>query len=231
MKTIGLIGGMSWESSQLYYRIINQEVKTRLGGLHSADSLMYSFDFAEIETLQHEGRWEEATQRMIEAAERLERGGADFGLICTNTMHKMYEAVQAAVSIPLLHIADPTADRIKAAGFNRVALLGTGYTMEAEFYRGRMETLHGFEMLVPDAPDRAIVHRIIYEELVLGDVREDSRREYQRIIEGLAARGAECVILGCTEITLLIGQEHTALPVFDTTYIHAVAAVEYALEE
>jgi aspartate racemase len=231
VKTIGLLGGMSWESSSLYYRIINETVKTKLGGLHSAQSLMYSFDFHEIETLQHEGRWNDATQRMIEAAQRLERGGADFVVICTNTMHRMFGEVQAKINIPLLHIADPTGEQITQRGFKRIGLLGTGYTMEQDFYKGRLIEKYGLEVLVPDAPEREIVHRIIYDELCLGIIRSDSRIEYQRTIAELARRGAEAVILGCTEITLLIQQSDSILPVFDTTYIHAVAAVDYALQE
>jgi aspartate racemase len=230
MKTIGLIGGMSWESSLLYYRIINETVKERLGGLHSAQSLMYSFDFAQIETLQSQGRWQEATQLMIDAAQRLERGGADFVVICTNTMHKMAEAVQAAIEIPILHIADPTAERIKACQYTRIGLLGTRFTMEQDFYKGRLVDKYGLDVLVPDAEDREVVHRIIYDELCLGIIKPESRVLYQQTLDKFAAQGAEAVILGCTEITLLIQQEHSPLPVFDTTHIHAVAAVEYALQ-
>jgi aspartate racemase len=230
MKTIGLIGGMSWESSLLYYRIINETVKEQLGGLHSAESLMYSFDFAQIETLQSEGRWQEATQLMIQAAQRLEDGGADFVVICTNTMHKMAETVQAAIKIPILHIADPTAERIKSCQYTRIGLLGTRFTMEQDFYKGRLVDKYGLDVLVPDTEDREIVHRIIYDELCLGIIKPDSRVLYQQILDKFAVQGAEAIILGCTEITLLIQQEHSPLPVFDTTYIHAVAAVEYALQ-
>lgn len=229
MKTIGLIGGLSWESSAEYYRLINEGVRERLGGLHSADSLLYSFDFAEIEHLQAAGDWDAATLRMVEAAQRLERGGAAFILICSNTMHRMAHDVQAAVSIPLIHIADPTAEAIAAAGFSTVALLGTIYTMEQDFYRGRLETQYGLTVLTPDAADRQTVNRIIYDELVRGVVRDDSRAAYVEIIGKLAAQGTQCVILGCTEIGLLIKPEHSPLPTFDTTLLHAQAAVDMAV--
>lgn len=231
MKTIGLIGGLSWESSIEYYRIINETVRTRLGGLHSAQCLMYSFNFAEIEALQHEGRWDEATARMVDAAQRLERGGADFIIICSNTMHKMAADVEAAVQVPLLHIADPTADAIKAQGFNTVGLLATRFTMEEDFYKGRLTKQHGLTVLTPNAAQREQVHRIIYDELCLGVVQEASKAQYQAIIADLAARGAQAVILGCTEIGLLIKPEDSELPTFDTTLIHAQAAVDYALTE
>lgn len=231
MKTIGLIGGLSWESSAEYYRFINVAARERLGGLHSAQSLMFTFDFAEIETLQHEGRWDEATARMIDAAQRLERGGADFLLICSNTMHRMADEVQAAVSIPLIHIADPTAQQIKAQGIETVGLLGTRYTMEQDFYKGRLIEQFGLNVLTPDPTGIQIVHDIIYHELVLGVVKDDSRQAYLRVMDGLAQQGAEGIILGCTEITLLVKPEHTALPLFDTTYLHAVAAVDWALAE
>ncbi|MCL4250135.1 MAG: aspartate/glutamate racemase family protein [Anaerolineae bacterium] len=229
MKTIGMIGGMSWESSLEYYRIVNETVKARLGGLHSAQTLMYSVDFAEIEVLQSEARWDEATAMMIDAARRLERGGADLIIICTNTMHKMADAVQAAVNIPLLHIADATAAQIQRQGLATVGLLGTRYTMEQDFYRGRLEQRHRLRVLVPGADDRATVNRIIYDELVLGDIRVESKAAYVRIMERLIADGAQGIILGCTEIGLLIQQQDCAVPVFDTTTIHAVAAVEAAL--
>ncbi len=231
MKVIGLIGGLSWESSALYYQIINQTVRDRLGGLHSAECLLYSFDFSEIEALQQADRWDEATARMIEAAQRLERGGANLVVICSNTMHRMADAVGAAVSVPLLHIADPTAEAIRAAGLERVGLLGTRYTMEAGFYRGRLTGQHGLTVLTPDQAGRAAVHRIIYEELVLGIVRDESRVVYQQVIAQLVERGAQAVILGCTEITLLIRPEHSPVPVFDTTALHARAAVAFALAE
>ncbi len=226
---IGLIGGMSWESSAEYYRIINQGVRTRLGGLCSARCLMWSFDFGEIESLQHAGRWDDATALMIDAARRLERGGADFFLICTNTMHRMADAVQAGVDIPLLHIADPTAERIRAAGLRRVGLLGTAFTMEQDFYKGRLASRHGLDVLVPEDADRALVHRVIYEELVQGRVEAASREAYRAVIARLVARGAEAVILGCTEIMLLVTQDDSTVPLFDTTLIHAEAAVERAL--
>ncbi|WAX97455.1 aspartate/glutamate racemase family protein [Aminobacter sp. NyZ550] len=228
-KVIGLIGGLSWESSAEYYRIINEQVRARLGGLHSARMLMWSFDFAKIEALQSSDRWQEATLEMIGAARRLERGGADFVVICSNTMHRMASEVQAAIGIPLLHIADPTAERIRAAGLGRVGLLGTAFTMEQDFYKGRLAELHGLEVLVPEAEDRAVVHRIIYDELVQGRVEARSRLAYREVIARLVARGAEAVILGCTEIMLLVGSEDSAVPLFDTTGIHAEAMVERAL--
>jgi aspartate racemase len=230
MKTIGMIGGLSWESSQEYYRIINQTVKARLGGLHSARTLMYSFDFAEVETLQAAERWDEATAMMINAARRLERGGADLLIICSNTMHRMADEVASTVRIPLLHIADATAACIVEAGHGVVGLLGTRYTMEQEFYKGRLRDQFGLSVLIPDAPDVAVINRIIYEELVLGTIRVESGAEYVRVIGSLVARGAEAVILGCTEIMLLIGPEDSPVPTFDTTTIHAVAAVEAALK-
>jgi aspartate racemase len=230
MKTIGLIGGLSWESSAEYYRFINVAARERLGGLHSAQSLMFTFDFAEIETLQHEGRWDEATARMIDAARRLERGGADFLLICSNTMHRMADEVQAAVSIPLIHIADPTAQQIKAQGIETVGLLGTRYTMEQDFYKGRLISRCGLNVLVPDADDIQVVNRIIYDELVQGIISPESKREYERVIDRLVFAGAGAVILGCTEIGLLIKPEDCPVPAFDTTRIHALAAVEMALE-
>ncbi len=229
MKTIGLIGGMSWESSAEYYRLINEGVKARLGGLHSAQSLMFSVDFAEIEALQMADDWDAATQHMIDAARRLEHGGADCVVICTNTMHKMADAVAAAVSIPLLHIADATANAIQAAGLRKIALLGTRFTMEQDFYAGRLRDNFGLTVLTPPPQDRELVHGIIYDELCLGIIQADSRGVYQRIIGELAAQGAEGVILGCTEITLLIKQADSALPVFDTTALHAASAVEFAL--
>ena len=230
MKTIGLIGGMSWESSAEYYRIVNETVKQRLGGLHSAQNLMYSVDFADIERLQHEARWEEAGQAMAEAAQRLERGGADFIVLCTNTMHKLASYIEAAVSIPLLHIADPTAQKIQEAGITRIGLLATAYTMEQDFYRGRLTDKYGLDVLTPDADERAIVHRIIYEELVLGIVKDESREAYKRIIDHLIERGAQGIILGCTEIMLLISPEDCPVPSFDTTTLHAIAAADFALE-
>ena len=230
MKTVGMIGGMSWESSIEYYRIINEKVKETLGGLHSARSVMYSVDFAEIEALQHTGRWDEATQAMIEAARHVEAGGADFLIICTNTMHKMADEVEAATSIPLLHIADATAETIKSQGLTKIGLLGTKFTMEEDFYRGRLVEKHGLEVLIPDTEDREIVHRVIYDELVLGEIKPESREAYKKIIEKLIAAGAQGIILGCTEIGLLVKAKDSRVPLFDTTYIHAVSAVEMALE-
>jgi aspartate racemase len=226
---IGLIGGMSWESSAEYYRIINREVRSRLGGVHSARSLMWSVDFGEIERLQHHGDWDELTELMKDAAVRLERGGADFVLICTNTMHRMADAVAAAINIPLLHIADPTAQKIKSAGFSRVGLLGTNFTMEQDFYKGRLKDAFGLDVLVPEADDRRVVHDIIYKELVAGEVRPESRTAYREIIGRLIQRGVQAIILGCTEIMLLVSEEDSAVPLFDTTTIHAIAAVDRAL--
>lgn len=230
MKTIGMIGGMSWESSLEYYRIVNERVASRLGGVHSAKSLMISVDFAEIEMLQREGRWDEATQMMVEAAQSLQLGGADFIVICTNTMHKMADEVAASVSIPLLHIADATAEQIVARGFKRIGLLGTRFTMEEDFYKGRLEKKFALDVLTPEKADRDIVHRVIYEELVLGKTEVASKAEYLRIIQALQARGAEGIILGCTEIGLLVKQTDCSLPLFDTTLLHAEAAVEFALK-
>jgi aspartate racemase len=230
MQVIGLIGGMSWKSSAEYYRLINEGVRTRLGGLHSARCLMWSFDFADIEILQRLDRWDEAAALMVDAAQRLERGGADFLVIATNTMHIAAPQVQAATSLPLLHIADPTAERIKAAGLRRVGLLGTAFTMEQDFYKGRLAREHGLEVLVPEAQDRATVHRIIYSELVQGQIHEASRQAYREVIAGLVARGAEAIILGCTEIMLLIGQEDSPVPLYDTTGLHAEAAVARSLD-
>jgi aspartate racemase len=229
MKTIGMIGGMSWESSLEYYRIINETVKERLGDLHSAKSLMYSVDFAEIELLQREGRWQEATRTMIEAAQAVEAGGADFLIICTNTMHKMADKVQESIAIPLLHIADATAEVVKAGGLQRIGLLGTRFTMEQDFYRGRLVEKYALDVLVPPEADRKIVHRVIYDELVLGKIEPASKAEYLRIIADLAQAGAEGIILGCTEIGLLVKQQDCSLRLFDTTRIHAMAAVEFAL--
>ena len=231
MKTIGLLGGMSWESTELYYRWINEGVKQRLGGLHSARIAMVSVDFQEIEVLQHAGDWAKAGEVLAEGARSIEAAGADFLLICTNTMHKVAPQVEAAIDIPLLHLADATAARIKAAGMSTIGLLGTNFTMEQDFYRGRLAEKHGLTVLIPNDEDRQIVHRVIYEELVLGVINDASRAEYLRIIDDLAARGAQGVIEGCTEIVLLVQQKHTSVPLFDTTAIHAQAAVEMALVE
>ena len=229
MKTIGLIGGMSWESSALYYRTINQETKRLLGGHNNARSLMLTVNFHDIEEMQRQGAWEELGVGMRDAARQLERGGADCIVLCTNTMHKVAASIESAVSIPFLHIADPTADAIKRQGFTTVGLLGTKFTMEHDFYRGRLEAKHGLSVIVPDEADRDIVHRAIYDELCHGKVVDASRHAYQRIIGSLKERGAQAVILGCTEITLLIGAEDSPLPVFDTTRIHAEAAVAFAI--
>jgi len=231
MKAIGLIGGMSWESSIEYYRIINETVREKLGGLHSAKSVMVSVDFAEIETLQHAGDWDELTARMIAAARQVEAGGGDFVVLCTNTMHKMADAMAATIDIPLLHIADATAARIKSRGIRTIGLLGTRFTMEEDFYKGRLVTKHGLNVLVPDEAERADVHRIIYDELVVGDIRPKSKARYIEIMQHLVANGAEGIILGCTEIGLLVDQDDIDVPVFDTTLIHAQVAVEYALGE
>lgn len=229
MKTIGLIGGMSWESSIEYYRIINETVRARLGGLHSAKSVMYSVDFAEIETLQQQGKWNEATNLMIAAAQRVENGGADFVIICTNTMHKMADEVQKHIQIPLLHITDATAEKIKAHGLKKIGLLGTRFTMEEDFYKGRLSEKQGLEVIIPTEREREIVHCVIFDELCLGEIRESSKEQYVRIMDHLVRDGAEGIILGCTEISLLIQEEDSQIPLFDTTKIHAVAAVEYAL--
>ena len=226
---MGLIGGMSWESSAQYYRIVNQEVRARLGGVHSAKSLMWSMDFGEIERLQHIGDWSALTGEMTDAAGRLEAGGADFLVICTNTMHRMADAISAAVSIPLLHIADPTAEKIKALGLSRVGLLGTAFTMEQDFYKGRLIERHGLDVLVPGEEDRKTVHDIIYKELVVGRVEDASRDAYRQVIQRLVERGAQAIIMGCTEIMLLISQADSPVPVFDTTELHALAAVDRAL--
>ncbi len=231
MKTIGLIGGLSWESSIEYYRIINEVVRERIGGLHSAQCLMYSFDFAEIETLQMNGDWETATHRMIAAARQIERGGADCVVICSNTMHRMADDVQNAVDIDLIHIADATANAIKAQGLSRIGLLGTRFTMEQDFYKGRLVNIHELDVLIPDDAGRTVVHDIIYDELVVGQVRDESRKAYQDVIAQLVSEGAQGIILGCTEIELLISKpEHSPVPTFPTTYLHAVAAVDWALD-
>jgi aspartate racemase len=226
---IGLIGGMSWESSAQYYRLINEAVRDRLGGVASARTLMWSFDFARIEALQHAGDWDALAGELVTASKALEKGGADFLVLCTNTMHRCAWAIDAAVKIPLLHIADPTAAAIQAASLTRVGLLGTAFTMEQDFYRGRLEDKFGLEVLIPDADDRKAVHDIIYRELVTGQVLDASRQVYREVIARLVARGAQGIILGCTEIMLLIGEQDSPVPVFDTTTLHAMAAVERTL--
>jgi len=229
MKTIGLIGGMSWESSLEYYRIINQTTKAKLGGLHSAKSVMVSVDFAEMEILQHQGKWPEAARMLVDAAQKLESGGADFIVLCTNTMHKVADDIQAQAGIPFLHIADATAQQVKKAGIQKIGLLGTRFTMEEDFYKGRLSQKYGLDVIIPGAHEREIVHRVIYDELVVGDIRRESKQQYLDIIQGLVKEGAEGVILGCTEIGLLVHDEDCQSPLFDTTRIHAVSAVEYAL--
>jgi len=222
---------MSWESSIEYYRMINEMTKAKLGGLHSAQSVMYSVDFATVEALQHKERWQEIGQLMIDAAQRIERAGADFVVLCTNTMHKVAEEMQANIHIPLLHIADATADRIRAAGMQTVGLLGTRFTMEQDFYRGRLAQRHGLEIYIPPEEERAIAHHIIYNELCLGIINPESRAQYRRMMEQLVTAGAEGIILGCTEIELLVHPEDCPVPLFPTSRIHAAAAVEMALQD
>jgi aspartate racemase len=229
MKTLGLIGGMSWESTVPYYRQINERVKERLGGLHSAKLILYSVDFAQIEHLQATGQWDAAGALLAQAAQSLERAGADGLVLCTNTMHKVADAIQTAVSIPLLHIADPTAQAIVQAGHTRVGLLGTHFTMEQDFYRNRLESAHGLTVLTPPQATRDLVHRVIYEELCLGQVLPASRAAYLQVIAELGAQGAQAIILGCTEIALLVQQSDCALPLFDTTALHARSAADWAL--
>jgi aspartate racemase len=229
VKTIGLIGGMSWESTVPYYREVNELVRLRLGGLHSARVVLFSVDFHDVELLQRSGAWDEAGEALAKAARSVEAAGADFLVLCTNTMHKVAPAIEAAVSIPLLHIADATAEAVKSEGVRTVGLLGTRFTMEEEFYRGRLESRHGLEVLVPERDDRDLVHRVIYEELCLGVVSEESRAGYREVIRRLAARGAGGVVLGCTEIAMLVSQSDSPVPVFDTTRLHAAAAVDLAL--
>ena len=231
MRVIGLIGGMSWESSAAYYRLINELTRERLGALVSAKILMYSVNFQEIEVLQHAGLWDEAAEILIDAAQRLERGGADFLVLCTNTMHNVAAQLEAAAHLPLLHIADCTGERIRAAGLTRIGLLGTAFTMEQEFYRGRLRDSFGLEVLVPGAAQRQLVHRVIYDELCQGRVTEASREMYVQVMNELVEAGAEGIILGCTEIMLLVTQNDASVPVFDTTMIHAEAAVNHSLED
>jgi aspartate racemase len=230
MRTIGLIGGMSWESSAEYYRLINQQVRDRFGPLRSAKLLMYSVDFGPVEQAQHAGRWDEAAAILVDAAQRLQAGGADCVVLCTNTMHKVAGQIQAAISIPFLHIADPVGQAAVEAGALKVGLLGTAFTMEQDFLKERLTSM-GLTVLVPEADERQAVHRIIYDELCVGVVSEASRKVYQQVIESLIRRGAQTIILGCTEIGLLIKPEHSALPLLDTTELHAQAAVAFALGE
>jgi len=228
-KTIGLLGGMSWESTETYYRLLNEGIKTALGGLHSAKILMHSFDFAEIEAMQMAGEWDKSGEAMAEAAAGLEAAGADFILICTNTMHKLAGQVEEKSHVPLLHIADATAAVIKEQGFQKVALLGSRFTMEQDFYKGRLLDQYGINVIVPDDADRQIIHDVIYDELCLGKATDSARAEYVCIIEGLQKAGAEAIILGCTEIGLLVGADDTDVPLLDTTKIHADAAVKMAV--
>jgi aspartate racemase len=228
MKRIGLLGGMSWESSIEYYRLVNEITRERFGGLHSADCLLRSVDFAEIEVLQREDRWDEAGDRLAAEARALAEGGAELLVLCTNTMHKVADTVTAAIDIPFVHIADTTAHAVRAAGLGTVGLLATGYTMEQDFYVGRLRDVHGLEVLVPGEDDRRIVHNVIYDELCVGVVDESSREQYRRIMRELAQRGAQAILLGCTEIDLLVGPQDSPVPVFDTTRLHAERAVELA---
>lgn len=231
MKTIGIIGGMSWESTAEYYRIMNQAVKEKLGGYHSAKIIMYSVEFAEVHRLQFNGEWDRLAEVLRDVARSLERAGADFLIIATNTIHKLAPEIESAVSIPLLHIADATAREIKEKGFTKVGLLGTKFTMEMGFYRDRLRERHGIEVIVPEKQEREFVNRVIYNELVLGVIKDESRKRFKEIINSLVERGAHGVILGCTEIPLLIKQRDVSVPIFDTTSIHARAAVDYALSE
>ena len=230
MKTIGLVGGMSWESSSEYYKIINKTVKERLGGLHSAKCILYSVDFEEIASLQHQGRWEELTKLMINFTQQLERAGADFIVICTNTMHKMAGEVQNKINIPILHIADATAERVIEQGLRKPGLLGTKFTMEEDFYKRRLKEKYNINVIIPSDTDRAIIDSVIYNELCLGIIRQSSKEKFKEIIKKLISNGADGLILGCTEIPLLISQEDVEIPLFDTTAIHSKAAVAFALK-
>jgi aspartate racemase len=229
MKRIGLLGGMSWESSAEYYRFVNEAVRNRLGGLHSADCLLRSVDFAGVEELQRTGRWNEAGKLLATEAQALVAAGAELLVLCTNTMHRVADQIAAAVEIPFVHIADTTADAVRAAGLSTVGLLATAYTMEQDFYVGRLKRIHGLAVVVPGPQDRRVVHDVIYQELCLGIVKDESRRAYRRVISGLVGRGAEGILLGCTEIDLLIGPDDAPVPVFDTTRLHAERAVDLAL--
>jgi aspartate racemase len=229
MKTIGLVGGMSWESTLEYYRIINQRVKEKAGGFHSAKLVLYSVDFNEVEARQHQGRWAELTGLMIDAAHRVERAGADLLVICTNTMHLMADQVQDSLHIPLLHIVDVTAEAVRSLSLTRVGLLGTLFTMEQDFYKGRLRDRHGLEVVIPDEKDRQLIHAVLYGELCLGQIKEASRRAFREIMSRLGARGAQGIILGCTEIPLLVRPEDSEIPLFNTTALHARAAADLAL--
>jgi aspartate racemase len=231
MKRIGLLGGMSWESSAEYYRMLNEEIRDRLGGLHSADCVLRSVDFAGIERLQREDRWDEAADVLAAEARALAAAGAELLVLCTNTMHRVADAITAAVGIPFVHIADTTAEAVRATGHSTVGLLATAYTMEQDFYVGRLREQHGLDVLVPGTGDRRIVHDVIYDELCVGVVRDESRQEYRRIMAALAARGAEGILLGCTEIDLLVGPDDADVPLFDTTRLHVQRAAELALAD
>ncbi len=230
MKTIGLIGGMSWESSAQYYALINRAVRDRLGAPHSAKIVLHSLDLGEIARLQHDGDWDALADILVESAESLEAAGAECIVLCTNTMHKLADDIEEASALPLIHIADVAADAITQQGLTQVALLGTAFTMEEEFYRERLSDYHGLEVIIPEAEDRAEVHRVIYEELVAGQIVEGSRDAYREIIVRLVEQGAQGIILGCTEIALLINQNDSPVPLFDTTELHAMAAVDFALD-
>ena len=230
MKVIGLIGGMSWESTVEYYRLINESVKEKLGGLHSAKCVLYSVDFAEVEELQRRGQWPEAAQLLAGAAQNVEKAGADLVVICTNTMHKLADTIQARIGIPLLHIADATAEKVRQAGIRRVGLLGTRFTMEEDFYRGRLTDQFGLEVIIPVTEDRETVHRIIYDELCVGSIRPESKAQVVGVMSRLVEMGAEGIILGCTELGLLVSTEDCRALLFDTTRAHALAAVELALK-
>jgi aspartate racemase len=231
MKTIGLIGGMSWESTLEYYRIINEAVKEKLGGFHSAEMVLYSVDFAEVEAFQHRGEWDRAAVLLTEAARRVEAAGADFALLATNTMHRVFDEIRKGIRIPLLHIADVTGREIQARGLRRIGLLGTRFTMEQEFYKGKLARDFGIDVLIPDEAERRAIHGILYDELCLGAVKDASREAFRKIIGGLEGRGAQGIVLGCTEIPLIVKQKDYALPLFDTTDLHARAAVALALSE
>jgi aspartate racemase len=229
MKTIGLLGGMSWESTVTYYQLINEAVRTSLGGLHSAKCVLYSVDFAEIEAMQHEGRWEDAARSLVAAAQGLERAGAEVVLLCTNTMHKLADALAAGLRVPFLHIADATGKRVCQAGLKRIGLLGTRFTMEEDFFQGRLARQFKLDTIVPVPDERETVHRMIYEELCVGSIQPESKASLSRIMTRLSERGAEGIILGCTELGLLVGTDDSPVPLFDTTRIHAQAAVDFAL--
>ncbi len=230
MKKAGLLGGMSWESTALYYRLINEMVNSKLGGLHSAEIILCSVDFGPIEKLQHSGKWQEIAERLSVAASCIESGGADFLLVCTNTMHRVAPEIEEAINIPLIHIADATAEVLLTKGIENVGLLGTSFTMEQDFYKGRLQEKYGLQVMVPDEDDRKVVHRIIYDELCRGQIRKESKQKYLRIIDTLVANGAEAVILGCTEIGMLVNRADTEVSLLDTTVIHAEKAVSYALQ-